>query len=67
LLRTVLSRRYEVQPRRNCKTSLITPEAIRRIHELRVKGKGPIEIGRLLEIPRKAVARVLAEEKGDTA
>jgi hypothetical protein len=63
LLRAVLSRRYEVPPTGNSKTSLLTPETISRIHDLHDEGKGPVEIGRVLGISRKQVARVVAELK----
>jgi hypothetical protein len=57
LLRAVLSRRYEGPPSGNSKTSLLTSDARGRILALHAEGKGPVKIGRLLDLLRKAVAR----------
>jgi hypothetical protein len=43
------------------KTSLLTSEPRIRILALHAEAKGSVEIGRLFDLPPKAVARVIAE------
>jgi hypothetical protein len=62
LLAAVLARKYIVPQTGNAKageSESLTP----RILALHKEGKGPSEIGRLLGIDRKRVARVLADAK----
>jgi len=54
-----LSRCYAVEPTGNGRASLVTPETVRKIHELHGQGKSFTEIGRLLGLGRKQVRQVV--------
>lgn len=61
LLAANLSRRFVAIPSGNGKAALLTEKVKARVHEYHRQGKGASEIGRLLAIDRKQVAKILAD------